>query len=75
MSNIANSELAFAPDRLIKLDEVKRIVGLAKTMIYQLVNAKKFPKPCKLGVHASRWSEREIYMWVAEQIAARPAIH
>ncbi len=48
------------PDRFVKLDEVKRRVGLGKSMIYQLIQEGKFPAPYKLSSFASRWSDREI---------------
>jgi prophage regulatory protein len=52
------------PDRLIKLDEVKRRVGLGKTMIYRLIQERRFPAPYKLSPFASRWSEAEILEWI-----------
>ena len=54
------------PDRFVKLDEVKRRVGLGKSMIYQLIQEGKFPAPYKLSSFASRWSDREIVAWIAE---------
>jgi prophage regulatory protein len=53
-------------DRLLKLDEVKRRVGLEKSMIYKLIRDGKFPAPYKLARCASRWSEREIAAWIDE---------
>jgi len=52
------------PERLIKLDEVKRRVGLGKSMIYRLIQEEKFPAPYKLSPLASRWSETEIVAWI-----------
>jgi prophage regulatory protein len=54
------------PDRFVKLDEVKRRVGLGKSMIYQLIQEGKFPAPYKLSSFASRWSDREIIAWIAD---------
>lgn len=51
-------------DRLIRLDEVKCRVGLGKTMIYRLIQQKRFPAPYKISEFASRWSEREIVAWI-----------
>ncbi len=51
-------------DRFIKLDEVKRRVGLGKSMIYKLISEGKFPAPYKLSAFASRWSDREITAWI-----------
>jgi prophage regulatory protein len=52
------------PDRFVKLDEVKRRVGLGKSMIYRLIQEGKFPAPYKLSPSASRWSDREIVTWI-----------
>ena len=52
------------PDRLLKLDEVKRRVELGKSMIYRLIQEGKFPSPYKVSPFASRWSDREIVAWV-----------
>jgi prophage regulatory protein len=51
-------------DRFVKLDEVKRRVGLGKSMIYRLIQEGKFPAPYKLSPLASRWSDREIMSWI-----------
>lgn len=55
---------ADSPDRFVKLDEVKRRVGLGKSMIYRLIQEGKFPAPYKLSPLASRWSDREIVAWI-----------
>src|SRR3546814_15900956 len=52
------------PDRFVKLDEVKRRVGLGKTMIYRLIQEGKFPAPYKLSHLPSRWSDRAIIGWI-----------
>jgi prophage regulatory protein len=54
------------PDRLIKLPEVMRRVGLGKTMIYRLIKEGSFPAPYKLSPFAARWSETEIIAWITE---------
>ncbi len=60
-------------DRLLKLDEVKDIVGLGKTMIYRLEREGKFPQRFKPGGWSSRWSEREVRAWKAAQREGRAA--
>lgn len=52
------------PDRFVRLEEVKRRVGLGKSMIYQLVKDGRFPAPYKLSPAAARWSNREITAWI-----------
>jgi prophage regulatory protein len=54
------------PDRFIRLDEVKRRVGLGKSMIYRLIQEDRFPAPYKVSSFASRWSDREIVSWIDE---------
>lgn len=54
------------PDRFVKLDEVKRRVGLGKSMIYRLIREGKFPPPYKLSPFASRWSDREVVAWIQD---------
>lgn len=55
------------PDRFLRLEQVKEIVGLGRTMIYALIKQDAFPGPIKLGVNASRWSEQAVYLWLEEQ--------
>lgn len=52
------------PERFLKLDEVKHRVGLGKSMIYRLIQERRFPPPYKVSPFASRWSEREIAGWI-----------
>ena len=54
------------PERLIKLDEVCRRVGLGKSMIYAMIKDERFPAPYKISPFASRWSEIEIVAWIAD---------
>lgn len=58
--------VAQIPDRLMKLPEVVRRVGLGKTMIYGKVKEGTFPKPYKVCGVATRWSEHEISAWIAD---------
>ncbi len=58
------AETVLSPERLIKLDEVCRRVGLGKSMIYQMVKEKRFPCPYKISPFAARWSEQEVVAWI-----------
>lgn len=60
-------------DRLLRLDEVKDIVGLGKTMIYRLEREGRFPQRFKPGGCASRWSEQEVIAWRDGQRRVRAA--
>lgn len=54
------------PERFLKLEEVKRRVGLGKSMIYRLIQEGRFPAPYKVSQFASRWSDREVAGWIDE---------
>ncbi len=65
------------PERLLRLNEVKRIVGLSRTTIYRHAalpsgHPEQFPRWIKLG-RASAWSEREVAAWIERHKAARPS--
>lgn len=62
-----NAATPVQPDRLLKLEKVREITGLGKTMIYRLIRAGSFPQPFKPGGYASRWSEDEILAWRESQ--------
>lgn len=62
-----------AADRLLNLHEVKAAVGLGKSMIYRKMREGSFPQSCKAGGCSTRWSEREVQDWIAEQLAQRVA--
>ena len=53
-------------ERLLKLSEVIRRVGLGKSMIYRMISENKFPAPYRISPGASRWSEQEIVAWIAD---------
>lgn len=55
------------PDRLLRRDEVETRCGLARTSIYRLMRAGKFPEPIKVGTRAVRWPESEIERWISER--------
>ncbi|WP_169473264.1 MULTISPECIES: AlpA family phage regulatory protein [unclassified Novosphingobium] len=42
-------------DQLLRIDEVKRRLGLGKTMIYRLIKRADFPAPCKLSPFTARF--------------------
>ena len=58
------AEIEARSERLIKLDEVCRRVGLGKSMIYDLIQKGRFPPPYKISPFASRWSELEVVAWI-----------
>ena len=58
--------------RLIRLPQVKAMVGLGTTAIYDKIKKGKFPRQVKLG-RLSGWVESEVQDWISQQIlASRP---
>ena len=58
------------PVRLIRLPEVMRQTGLARSSIYDGIRDSKFPKPVPLCGRNVGFIEAEIQQWIAERIAA-----
>lgn len=60
--------------RLIRLPQVKDMVGLGTTAIYDKIKKGEFPKQVKLG-RLSGWVESEVQAWIGQQIqASRPSV-
>jgi prophage regulatory protein len=51
--------------RLIRLSEVRRLVGLSHSSIYRLVSGGRFPAPLKISERAVRWRYADIIEWQA----------
>jgi prophage regulatory protein len=49
--------------RLIRLADVCKLIGLGKTMIYQLKSEGSFPKSVRVGARAVRWRMADIIAW------------
>jgi prophage regulatory protein len=67
-----NASATECSDRLLRLPEVRKRVGLGKTMIYELIANGRFPRPYKITPAAARWSEREIEEWI-ERVKGAPS--
>jgi len=55
-------------ETLMRLPDVSRCVGYRRSMIYRLIDEKRFPKPLKLG-RVSVWRKTEIERWISDRIA------
>lgn len=59
-------------EKIIRLPQVKAMVGLGTTAIYDKMKNSDFPRQIKLG-RLSGWVESEIQAWINKQImASRP---
>ncbi|TVV77369.1 helix-turn-helix transcriptional regulator [Sphingomonas solaris] len=65
------AHLARSTERLIRLPEVRKRVGLGRSTIYRLMELGSFPKSRKLGARAIAWSEAEINDWIEGKLTNR----
>lgn len=58
---------------IIRLTQVKQLIGLSRSSIYSLMRKGQFPTTIKLGSRSVGWVESEIHSWLASRIqASRP---
>jgi prophage regulatory protein len=60
-----NTDPMLDKHRLIRLPEVRRLVGLSHSSIYRLVSQGRFPVPLKISERAVRWRYADILEWQA----------
>ncbi len=60
-------------DCILRRREVEARTGLARSTLYALMAADRFPKQIKLGERAVGWVAVEIEVWIAARIAQRDA--
>lgn len=51
---------------ILRLPQVQKKTGLAKSTIYKKISAREFPKPIPLGAKAVGWIEEDINKWIEE---------
>ena len=56
--------MAMDERRVIRLDEVCALVGLARSTVYAKVSAGSFPPPIRLGSRSVGWRLAEIDAWL-----------
>jgi prophage regulatory protein len=60
---------------ILRLPQVKALVGLSKSTLYSRIAEGSFPAPISLGGRSVGWIESEVRAWILAQIAAsRPAL-
>jgi len=57
-------------DRFMRIPEVAKVTGLAKSTIRYCVEAGTFPAPVRLTARAVGWRESEIKRWMDERAEA-----
>jgi prophage regulatory protein len=69
MENVLNENPLV--ERLIRIDEVKRLTGLSTATIYRKISANEFPPPVHLGAVARAWPLSEVQAWIAGRVSMR----
>jgi len=54
-------------EQILKLSEVKSMVGLSSYSIYHLIREGKFPSQIKLSEHSSGWLKSEVEQWLQDR--------
>ena len=50
--------------RIIRIDEVSQLTGLARSTIYKKVSEGSFPPPVRLGARSVGWRLTDIDLWL-----------
>lgn len=58
-------------EKIVRLPEAKRQVGLSRSQIYLLVRRGEFPAPVRLGPRAVGWLQSELDIWIQEKADER----
>jgi prophage regulatory protein len=58
-------------ERLIRIDEVKRLTGISTATLYRKIATGDFPRPVRLGAVARAWPLSEVQDWIAGRIELR----
>ena len=65
--------LEMPDEAFLRLPQVKAIVGLSRSTIYENVAAGCFPKQHKLTRHAAGWRLGDIRAWLRDPVGWKPA--
>jgi prophage regulatory protein len=57
-------------ERFLRLPEVVRRCGVAKSSIWLWARTGKFPKPLKISERVTVWRESEVAAWIASRVEA-----
>ena len=54
-------------DRLVRMKELKILVGLSNSLIYRLISLNNFPKPIHLSKRSVGWRLSVVEAWINER--------
>jgi prophage regulatory protein len=55
----------YAGERLLRLPELVRTIGVSRATIYRYINSGRLPPPVKLSTRSIAWRASEITAWMA----------
>lgn len=59
--------------KILRLPEVKKLIGLSRSSIYLRISKGEFPKPISLGSRAVGWLTEDVDRWLEEKIQSSRA--
>ena len=60
-------------DYIMRLPEVVRKIGVARSTLYKMVSDGNFPRPIHLSARSVGWIASEVTDWLHQKIAQRSA--
>jgi len=57
--------------KVLRLDAVVQVTGLARSTIYKLIGEGEFPRPVPLTGRSVGWIESEVIAWIKSKIEER----
>jgi prophage regulatory protein len=57
--------------RVVRMRELTKLTGLARSRIYKMQAEGQFPRGIKLGARSVGWIELEVLSWIEQRMAAR----
>ena len=54
-------------DRVLRRPQLLKLLGIGKTLLYDLIEDENFPEPKALGKRSVGWLESEVLAWVQER--------
>ena len=61
-------------EEFLRLKQVKSLIGLCRSSIYNKINEGTFPRPVRLGPQSVAWLQSEVQLWMSKRIADRDQI-
>ncbi|EOX3337795.1 TPA: helix-turn-helix transcriptional regulator [Vibrio cholerae] len=58
-------------DRIIRMPELSKKIGCARSTIYAFILRGEFPKPIPLGMRTVGWKESEVDEWIEQRQSLR----